>query len=1078
MEGQSHLQFLVRGPMGYIRPQCSRRAIALLFKDKRSLGTVAIAFVFAAIVSVAAMSAALLTPTSVHAQIVPTSFPKETLGAKAGRWTHAAYDGLTAWVHEMQDDGRVLFNRVLTHLPKLQEGGRNPSSDSWSTISNWRDGANGSRATVSSDHASPNERGESERSAALTGRAVSNGASVRLTIRVVTQRIWFGARVAAAGLTGFFDEIKDRALIFSDVLYKDARNFLAPGIELSTAVARRIDAAFDAYLTPSALAITSNRAVPDVVLRAALRHPQLPPAGARMPQLKATLAAYSPTIYVTNPNAQARVIEERVIRERVREQIVQTHKIIPEQDLSRLIAAALSDFTNNLAIDSLTVRQLQVKDAANFGGANVSGISQIQQIIQSVAPITYTNPDKVTVVGNNVAGSFGGVENDFTVGRDLIVKKKTYFGTAAGDTATFNGGALFNNGLSVSGNASFATSTIAYGDLSALNVSGTSTLARVSVNGLTLLNGDIALGDSSADTITINGAISFSSNLNPTADNLYDLGSTSTLMRWRYGNFGAGITVSNGSATSTFSNNSLSFTGGAATISSTGSGNDLIITAGQNVRSTSGLAASSTFQSTGAARFYDAVNINATSTFGDTTSTDVTYFNSRLGTSLIPTAGSILDLGEYGRAWRDVYAQTVTSSATSTITGTATDAAGNSAIVLRSNGAVATADLLRVIEGPDPTTNIRFSIDANGNIGVNTTTPAARFSVEGQQYTSQTSTFASAIVTQGQGQFLRPPVAGHNFSSWPAGTSNVSDATLYVNPASSIGDGNLIGVAVGGTVKFLVDAEGDIYGGNLILSGTSSLGTTTIAGNLVVQDNITLGDATSTDQLYLNARIAGHLAPTVTNFNDVGDVANNLYWRTGYFGTNVQIGNNSATATLDRSILTFAGGAGTVTSSATTTIVGTGGSDAAGNSAIVLRSNGAVTTADLLRIIEGPDSTQNIRFQIDAAGNIGVNTSTPGNAARFGVAGASYLGGNTTVEGTLNVTGTVTTGALTVASISATGNINPSVDNTYDLGTTSTPARWRYANIVQGVVVSDWTATSTLGRSALTFTGGAATLST
>src|SRR3989344_3516617 len=108
-----------------------------------------------------------------------------------------------------------------------------------------------------------------------------------------------------------------------------------------------------------------------------------------------------------------------------------------------------------------------------------------------------------------------------------------------------------------------------------------------------------------------------------------------------------------------------------------------------------------------------------------------------------------------------------------------------------------------------------------------------------------------SITPSGQFVLTHVPTLPHNYTSFPAGTSNVADSTVYINPASSVGDGNLFSAAVGGVVKFQVDSEGDIFGKNLILTGTTSLGSTDIAGTLVVQGNTTLGDAAS-DTLTLN----------------------------------------------------------------------------------------------------------------------------------------------------------------------------------------------------------------------------------
>lgn len=143
----------------------------------------------------------------------------------------------------------------------------------------------------------------------------------------------------------------------------------------------------------------------------------------------------------------------------------------------------------------------------------------------------------------------------------------------------------------------------------------------------------------------------------------------------------------------------------------------------------------------------------------------------------------------------------------------------------------------------------------------------------------------SSLSVTGAATFSRAPTLAHSFSSWPTGTSNVANSTLYINPASAVADSNLIGAAVNGTVKFLVDAEGDIYGSNLILTGSTSTGSTTIAGNLVVQDNTTLGDAVS-DTIALNGRVNTHLTFATDNTYDIGASGANRA-RTGYFGTSV-----------------------------------------------------------------------------------------------------------------------------------------------------------------------------------------------
>jgi len=138
----------------------------------------------------------------------------------------------------------------------------------------------------------------------------------------------------------------------------------------------------------------------------------------------------------------------------------------------------------------------------------------------------------------------------------------------------------------------------------------------------------------------------------------------------------------------------------------------------------------------------------------------------------------------------------------------------------------------------------------------------------------------NAASVSGQIILGRSPTLANSFTPWPTGTSNVLDSTLLINPSSAVGDSNLLGLAVNDAVKFLVDAEGDIYGTNLILSGSTTTGATTIAGNLAVQGSIVLGDSSS-DTLVVNATINDSL---ISNYGlnlgttlHVGSIASNSY---------------------------------------------------------------------------------------------------------------------------------------------------------------------------------------------------------
>lgn len=122
-----------------------------------------------------------------------------------------------------------------------------------------------------------------------------------------------------------------------------------------------------------------------------------------------------------------------------------------------------------------------------------------------------------------------------------------------------------------------------------------------------------------------------------------------------------------------------------------------------------------------------------------------------------------------------------------------------------------------------------------GNIGIGTTLAPVEFTVIGS------SSFSGRL------DLTRNPINPH-LGTWPA-FSNTQDATLYINPDNPVADGNVIVYADNGSPRFVVDAEGDIYGNNLILTGSTTTGATTIAGDLTVEANTTFGDA-STDEIY------------------------------------------------------------------------------------------------------------------------------------------------------------------------------------------------------------------------------------
>ncbi|HEY4527697.1 MAG TPA: hypothetical protein VJL09_01500, partial [Candidatus Paceibacterota bacterium] len=130
----------------------------------------------------------------------------------------------------------------------------------------------------------------------------------------------------------------------------------------------------------------------------------------------------------------------------------------------------------------------------------------------------------------------------------------------------------------------------------------------------------------------------------------------------------------------------------------------------------------------------------------------------------------------------------------------------------------------------------------NYRIGIGTTTPSETFSVNGNGIFSgslnvggfliaNSSSFSVSATTTASNQLAATaaPASPHTFGTWAIDTagSNVTNSSLLVNPASSVADGNLFGIAVAGGVKFLVDAEGDVFANGLTTIGGTTLASTT-----------------------------------------------------------------------------------------------------------------------------------------------------------------------------------------------------------------------------------------------------------
>ncbi|MAZ67406.1 hypothetical protein CL652_01395 [bacterium] len=142
-------------------------------------------------------------------------------------------------------------------------------------------------------------------------------------------------------------------------------------------------------------------------------------------------------------------------------------------------------------------------------------------------------------------------------------------------------------------------------------------------------------------------------------------------------------------------------------------------------------------------------------------------------------------------------------------------------------------------------------------------------------------TVSGATTLDGQLVAKSAPTLAHTFSSWATGVSdsNASDASFVINPASAVADSNLFSASVNDSVKFLVDAEGDLFVNSITSVGSVTLSTTT-ASTFTVEGDTTLGDApgdatTVSGTLTVSGDLAvngGDITTTATTWNfDVAD---------------------------------------------------------------------------------------------------------------------------------------------------------------------------------------------------------------
>ena len=406
------------------------------------------------------------------------------------------------------------------------------------------------------------------------------------------------------------------------------------------------------------------------------------------------------------------------------------------------------------------------------------------------------------------------------------------------------------------------------------NLRTVSTTGGVTVGDYFNVDGNTTLGNAAGDTITFTGVVA--SNFNPQTNNSHNLGVNGTA----WGSvFASGTTwlgaVANAAAAT--ANGNLNVGGAVAIDGATDIDGTLNVAGVTTLQNTANLNGAVNFGSTSA--FNDVASFNANVNVGNATSSDKVFFNSRIGTSLIPTINNIIDIGEFGRAVNDIFTSgTIYSNALSiaNVSTTNFSASGWGTLgVIDSASAGYDAGDLNV--GDDLVVDDALIIEGNLTVGSNNS----------DTVTINADLASNLIPDDNNTRDLGAFAAAFN-NIFASGTSYIDSATFSQDGSITFGTTTSNGITFTGRLAADLDPSShntrDLGAENLAYNDVFASGTlygnnAVLVSNATVGGNTTLGD-TNSDTVTINADLASNLIPDGNNTRDLGAFAaafNNIF---------------------------------------------------------------------------------------------------------------------------------------------------------------------------------------------------------